>query len=72
MNHSQAGETDIPWERLGAPARRALEGAGFRTLEQLSRVSEREVAGLHGIGPSALKVLRAALAEKGLGFARGG
>lgn len=58
--------TDLP--RIGAPARRALEGAGITALEALTRLSEADVARLHGMGPKALERLRAALAEQGLTF----
>jgi len=63
-------ESDLPIE-LAAPARRALVGAGYLRLEQLTRLSEAEVKQLHGIGPNALKQLRRALAAKGLSFADG-
>lgn len=63
-------ESDLP-NGLSAPARRALDGAGYWRLEQLSKVSEAEVKRLHGIGPNALKQLHAALEAKGLSFAEG-
>lgn len=53
---------------LPAPARRALEGAGLTTLAKLARRSEAEILALHGIGPSAIPKLRAALAKAGMGF----
>ena len=61
-------ESDLP-AGLAAPARRALAGAGYHRLAQLSKVSEAEIKQLHGIGPNALKQLRAALKAKGLSFA---
>ena len=64
--------TPIPLDALGAPARRALATAGCTTLEQLAEVRERDIAGLHGIGPNALEKLRRALAEHGLSFADAG
>ncbi len=60
--------SDFP--KLAAPAQRALAGAGYQRLEQLTHVSEAEVAKLHGIGPNALAALRQALAAKGLAFKR--
>ena len=63
-------ESDLPAE-LAAPARRALVGAGYVRLEQLSKVSEAQIKQLHGIGPNALKQLRRALEVKGLSFADG-
>ena len=62
-------ESDLPL-KLAKPAQRALAQAGITRLEQLSRLSEAEVARLHGIGPHALVTLRRAMAEKGLGFAQ--
>ena len=53
---------------LSAPARRALEREEITSLEQLARYSEHALLSLHGIGPTALPPLRAALAEKGLAF----
>ena len=53
---------------LGAPARRALAGAGYTRFEQLAEVTEAEIAALHGIGKNALSVLRQQLAERGLSF----
>jgi predicted flap endonuclease-1-like 5' DNA nuclease len=60
------GESDLP--KLAAPAQRALAGAGITRLDQLSRMSEAELARLHGIGPNAIDALRRALQAKGLSF----
>jgi hypothetical protein len=68
-NHRpESGISDLPVE-LAAPARRALVGAGITRLEQLTGLSQAEVAQLHGIGPNALDQLRRALAARGLSFA---
>lgn len=61
-------EGEIP-KTLSAPARRALAGAGYTTLAQLSRATERELLQLHGMGPKAIRQLRDALAEHGLTLA---
>jgi DNA-directed RNA polymerase alpha subunit len=61
-------ESDLPM-KLSAPARRALVGAGYVRLEQLTRVSETELKQLHGMGPKALGQLREALQARGLSFA---
>jgi len=53
---------------LSRPALRALQAAGFERLKQLVRISESELAKLHGIGPRAVVVLRAALRSQGLSF----
>jgi hypothetical protein len=61
---------DILWDQLSAPARRALEGAGLKTLRDLSSWSEADVAALDGIGPNAIKILRAAMEKNGLSFSK--
>jgi hypothetical protein len=58
--------TDLP--KLAAPARRALAGAGYTRLEDLTQVTEAEVRKLHGMGANAVEALRSALAERGLSF----
>ena len=60
-------ESDLP-TGLARPAQRALAGAGYTRLEQLTRVTEDEVLELHGMGHKALDQLRRALAERGLSF----
>jgi Integrase core domain len=61
-------EDDTGFPKLSAPARRALSGAGYTRLDQLAEVSESELKKLHGMGPTAVEALRAALAERGLSF----
>ena len=51
---------------IGAPARRALHGHGIADLDTLASRSREEVAALHGIGPKAVRLLAAALAERGV------
>jgi hypothetical protein len=63
-------ESDLPIE-LAAPAKRALVGAGYLRLEQLTRISEADLKQLHGVGPKALRQLRHALETRGLSFADG-
>lgn len=53
---------------LAAPARRALENAGIKTLKQLARLSEKELLALHGMGPNAVTKLKAVLAANGMQF----
>ncbi len=53
---------------LSAPARRALENNGIRTLEQLSKHSETTVLSWHGLGPGSMPKLRKALQQEGLNF----
>lgn len=58
--------SDLP--KLAAPAQRALASIGVNSLEDLTKLSEAELAALHGMGPSTLKVLRKHLRENGLSF----
>ena len=53
---------------LSAPARRALENKGIKTLKQLSKFSEEEILNLHGMGPASIPKLRSALEDEGLTF----
>ncbi|MBQ0991631.1 DNA-binding protein [Micromonospora sp. H61] len=52
--------------KIGAPATRALHGAGYTALRQLAGVPRTDLAKLHGMGPKALGILQAALEEHGL------
>jgi hypothetical protein len=67
MSKQDKQGSDFP--KLAAPARRALEGAGYTRLEQLTEATEEEIGKLHGMGPNALATLRQALAERELRFA---
>lgn len=53
---------------LSAPAQRALENAGIKTLKKLSAYSEQELLKLHGIGPSSIPKLQEKLKAAGLAF----
>ena len=53
---------------LAKPALRALYAAQLTSLDDLTRVSKAELASLHGMGPKAIALLRAALHAKGLDF----
>ncbi len=55
-----------PLPNLAAPAQRALEAAGMRSLEDLAKVSELELEAMHGIGHKAMRALQDALLENGL------
>lgn len=50
---------------IGGPAMRALLGAGILTLDDVANRSEDELLALHGVGPKAVRILMAALAERG-------
>ncbi len=64
----QQPASDLP-PKLSQPAWRALTGAGYWRLEQLTAVSAAELMKLHGMGPKALGQLREALAARGLALA---
>lgn len=52
--------------KIGAPATRALNNAGYTSLRQLAGVPRAELAKLHGMGPKALRIIEDNLAEHGL------
>ncbi|MBU2073480.1 MAG: hypothetical protein KJ938_03495 [Actinobacteria bacterium] len=56
-----AAPTPLP--KTGAPASAALAAAGIRSLEDLEGVDLDGLLELHGVGPKAVRLLRAALAE---------
>ena len=56
------------FDTLSAPAQRALMNAGIKTLKQLGKKTEKEIASLHGMGPKGIRILKESLREKGLGF----
>lgn len=60
-----AAPEGTPLPRIGAPATRALRAQGIWTLEQVQPLSEAELAALHGVGPVAIRLLRAAFTERG-------
>ena len=52
--------------KIGAPATRALNGAGFTSHRSLAGVPREELSKLHGVGPKALRIIEDALDEHGL------
>lgn len=50
---------------MGAPARNALEALGVKNLDEVIRFSEKDLLAIHGIGPKAVGVIKAALHEQG-------
>ena len=53
---------------MSGPALRALAAAGVRSVQDLTRWREADLAQLHGMGPKALARLRDALAARGIAF----
>lgn len=58
--------TEWPPRGVAKPAARALAAAGVKSLRDLEKLGESELAGLHGMGPKAVGVLKDALKAKGL------
>jgi hypothetical protein len=58
---------DLP--PLGRPANNALLQADITTLDQVASHASSELLALHGVGPRAIRLLEAALEERGLKFA---
>jgi predicted flap endonuclease-1-like 5' DNA nuclease len=56
---------------VSGPALRALHAAGIRSLADLARWSEAELADLHGMGPKALGALKAELEAQGRSLRQG-
>lgn len=55
---------------MSGPSLRALANAGIRSMADAARWRETDLAELHGMGPKALGILRAALEASGKGFRR--
>ena len=56
---------DLPSE-LGKTASRALQAAGIDSLLKVSQHTEQQLLAIHGVGPKAIRILRAALTDQGL------
>lgn len=69
INMEQKIKSALP-EKLAKPALRALTGAGYIRLDQLTELTESDVLQLHGMGPKALDQIRQALSVRGLSFAK--
>jgi hypothetical protein len=54
--------------KLAKPAQRALLNNGICTPADLAKRAQKEVTAFHGIGPSALPILRQALRKHRLSF----
>jgi hypothetical protein len=51
-------ESDLP--KIGAPATRALASIKVTRVAQLAKYTEAQLLELHGFGPRAIKILKAA------------
>jgi hypothetical protein len=52
--------TPLP-ANIGRPATNALEAAGILCLEDLTKISEKELRDMHGVGPKAISILKDSL-----------
>jgi predicted flap endonuclease-1-like 5' DNA nuclease len=68
MTNQTPIDTDLP-AGLSNPARRALATLGITHLDQLPAHRSNDILNLHGMGPKGIRILREALAERGLAFA---
>lgn len=58
---------DLP-DSMGKTAPRELKYAGIDSLKKASGYTEKELLSIHGVGPKAIRIMKEAMAEKGLGF----
>jgi hypothetical protein len=68
MANQTPTDTDLP-AGLSNPARRALATIGITRLDQITAHRANDILNLHGMGPRGIRLLREALAERGLAFA---
>lgn len=59
---------DTVLAKLSAPARRALESIGVKSLKQLVKFRAEDLLEVHGMGPSAISKLKTGLKASGLSF----
>lgn len=52
-------EVELPYT-IGKVARRELIAHGYTSLNQLAAVPEKELLAIHGVGPKAIRLLKAA------------
>jgi predicted flap endonuclease-1-like 5' DNA nuclease len=60
-------ESELP-TTIGKVARRELAANGITRYVQLAERSERDLLAIHGVGPKAIRILRAELESRGMGF----
>lgn len=51
---------------MGKPANAALTANGITVLEQLAGYTEKDLLAMHGVGPKAIRILKAELQNLGL------
>lgn len=68
----QAKQHNPEFPKLSQPAHRALERAGILRLRDLNKWTEKDLLALHGIGPTAIPPLKAAMKKAGIVFKKPG
>ncbi len=72
MSEKTTTASNSPFPRgVAKPAQRALASVGVTRLEQTTRFTEAQLLALHGMGPTALDAIKAALRAQGLSLAGG-
>lgn len=69
VQSKQQPEPALP-RGIGKPAQRALASIGVTRLDQLPQYTESQLLALHGMGPKALGILKAALLAEGKSLAQ--
>ena len=54
---------------MSEPSLRALLDAGYDSLEAVAAATPKQLLDLHGMGPKGIRLLREALAARGMSFA---
>ncbi|WP_437751681.1 helix-hairpin-helix domain-containing protein [Sorangium sp. So ce1389] len=62
-------ESALP-KGIGKPATRALASVGISRLDEVARLTEAQLLALHGVGPKAVGVIKAALEAQGKALAK--
>lgn len=57
-----------PLPKTSNPATDAVNLIGIHSLEDLAKYTEKEIAKVHGVGPKAIRIWKAAMQEVGLKF----
>lgn len=58
---------DLP-NSMGKTAPRELKYAGIDSLQKASEYTEKDLLAIHGVGPKAIRIMKDAMAAKGLSF----
>lgn len=56
--------SDLP--KIGSPATNALANRGITKLQEVTTMTEKELLGMHGVGPKAVRILKEELKNQGL------